>query len=167
MIPKVRTFICICLALTNYTSFSQKHDFGLVSQLDLANFKKNGHLTKDDLLLHQTIDSLAKTKSYLSKSLLGKGEKLHISLHTNLTIEAYLKPIKLNTKKFTQVNYWVYKGVHFTCLEFTIAHKKINRIIYQEPKLTTIVVLDYLQDLPVTKSMNKLIIKGLSFRTSA
>ena len=146
--------------------FSQKVDFGLISQLELTNFKKLGHFKSDDILMHNSIDSLTKTKTYLSKLLVGEHEKLHISIHTNLSIEQFLKPIKTNKLKSMKVSFWLYKKVHFVSLEFLKGNKKINRIIYQEPNLTTIIILDYLTDFPNNNTIYKQIIKGLTFRTS-
>lgn len=165
MIRFVRLFIFSWLILTSQKSYSQKIDFGLISQLELPNFKQVGHPTKVDLDLHNSIDVKAQTKSYLSKSCIGKEAKIHISLHTNLTLNEYLKPVKKS--KNQNVNFWIYKKVHFVSLEFNIGNKNVTRIIYQEPNLTTIVILDYIQDSPLSKQISKQIITGLSFRTSA
>ncbi len=165
MIRFVRLFIFSWLILTSQKSYSQKIDFGLISQLELPNFKQVGHPTKVDLDLHNSIDVKAQTMSYLSKSCIGKEAKIHISLHTNLTLNEYLKPVKKS--KNQNINFWIYKKVHFVSLEFSIGNKNVNRIIYQEPNLTTIVILDYIQDSPLSKQISKQIITGLSFRTSA
>lgn len=163
----IRILFGSVLILTNQISYSQKIDIGLISQLELTDFKKVERISKSDLALHNTIDSIASTKSYLSKSLVNNREKILISIHTQLTIEEFLKPIKKNKSKFTQINFWVYKGVHFVSLEFKLANKKINRIIYQEPNLTTIVIWDLFQDLNGSKSSSIQLIKGLSYRISA
>jgi hypothetical protein len=163
----VRLFVFSWLILTSQKSYSQKIDFGLISQFELPNFKQVGHLTKDDLDLHNLIDVKAQTKSYLSKACIGKQAKIHISLHTNLTLYEYLKPIKNTKLKYQNVNFWIYKKVHFSTLEFSVGNKNVTRIIYQEPNLTTIVILDYIQELPLSKEISKQVITGLSFRTSA
>jgi hypothetical protein len=167
MIRIVRLFIFSWFILTSQKSFSQKIDFGLISQIELPNFKQVGHPTKDDLDLHNSIDAKALTKSYLSKACIGNDAKIHISLHTNLTLNEYLKPIKIAKLKYQNVNFWIYKKVHFISLDFRFSNKNITRIIYQEPNLTTIVILDYIQDAYLSKSISKQLIKSLSFRTSA
>lgn len=163
----IRIIFGSMLMVSYQFSYSQKVDIGLISQLELTDFKKVERVSKSDIVLHEKIDSIASTKSYLSKSLVNHREKILVSIHTQLSIEEYLKPIKKNKSKFTQVNFWVYKGVHFVSLEFKLANKKINRIIYQEPNLTTIVILDLFQDLNERNSKSLQLIKGLSYRTSA
>lgn len=167
MIGIVRLSVFCLFVLSNQNCFSQKIDFGLISQIELQNFKAVGHPTNEDLALHNSIDAKAQTKSYLSKLYVGKEAKIQISIHTNLTIDDYLKPIKKSKQKYANVNFWIYKKVHFVALELSVDNKKVNRIIYQEPNLTTIVILDYIQDLPIGKLKSKQIISSISFRTSA
>jgi hypothetical protein len=152
--------------LLSQTIFSQKIEFGLISQLDLPNFTIVGNSKRDELVLHNSIDLFTRTKSYFSKSLIAKGEKIHISLQTTLPIDSYLRPIKSYKLKYKNVSYWLYKRIHFVSLEFTFNNKNVTRIIYQEPNLTTVIVLDYFYDLPSSKLNVKQIIKCLTFRTS-
>jgi hypothetical protein len=166
MMGIVRLIVIYWFVFTTQNCFSQKIDFGLISQIELQNFKAVSHPSNEDLDLHNSIDAKAKTNSYLSKICIGKEAKIQISIHTNSTINDYLKPIKKSKQNYPNLKFWIYKKVHFVSLELSVKNKIINRIIYQEPNLTTIVILDYIQDLPTSKLISKQIISSISFRTS-
>jgi hypothetical protein len=158
--------LAVLLGTMTFRANSQSIDIGLLSTLELSGLKSQSKITGLDLAWHQKIDSISSISSFLNKVVLINRQKVYISLHTKSSMEDVIAPLKKGKIKYEKADYYIYQNVRFACYKFKNQSKYLNRIIFSEPKLTTVILIDYIDDRNQNKELNyKTIIEGLKLNS--
>jgi hypothetical protein len=81
-------------------------------------------------------------------------------------MDELISPYKKGKVKYDTAAYFIYQNAHFACYRFTMQSKNIHRIIFSEPKLTTVILIDFIDDRNQMKDFNyKKIIQGLKLNS--
>lgn len=158
--------IALIGGLTPFQSFSQTADIGLLSTLELNNLKVQSKITVMDLNWHHKIDSVSGISSFLNKVIQVNNQKYYVCIHSKSTMDELILPLKKGKTKYDAVAFYIYQNAHFACYQFKIQSKKIHRIIFSEPKLTTVILIDLIDNRDDLRDFNyKSIIQGLKLNS--
>ena len=156
-------FINVCNPLNG---LCQSSEIGLLSTLEIKNLKVQPKITLVDLGWHNKIDSTSGIQSFLNKVLVVNNKKLYVSLHTKSTVEDVVLKLKTGKIRYDSAFFFIYQNTHFACFQFKTHTKIIHRIIFSEPKLTSVNLIDFVDDRKQLKSFNyKTIIQGLKLNS--
>lgn len=159
-------FLVFIGGLKPFNMFSQSVNIGLLSTLEFNNIKLQPKINSLDLTWHNKIDSVSNISSFLNKVVQINKQNFYISIHTKSTMDDLIFPFKKGKAKYDTAEYFIYQNAHFACYRFKMQSKYIHRIIFSEPKLTTVILIDYIDDRNKMKNFNyKTIIQGIKLNS--